>query len=178
MVLEKQYSDSYSKAPSTVKNYIDLCFSDSLHQLIREPTRKREHAKTLIYHILTNSSEKIIQSGVIKLQLSDHELIYYSRKTSLLKLNEHYKISFRPMKNYPDETFVDKLKSIKCPDYSKHTCVNHAYQDFVIKFLSAVNSFSLIKTLRVKSNTTPSISYWIFDTGSSFHGEWGTARGV
>ena len=39
MILEKQYSDSYSQAPPIVKNYIDLCFSRSLHQLIKEPTR-------------------------------------------------------------------------------------------------------------------------------------------
>ena len=95
-----------------------------------------------------------------------------------MKLNDHYEISFRSMKNYSDETFVDKLKSIKFPDYSNHTCVNHSYQDFVTKFLSAVNSFSSIKTLRVKSNTTPSISYKIFDTNSSFHEKWGTARKV
>ena len=72
-----------------VKINIDLCFSHSLHQLIRKPTRTTKHAKTLIDHILTNYPEKIIQSGVIEMGLSDHELIYCSRKTSLLKLNEH-----------------------------------------------------------------------------------------
>ena len=87
--------------------------------------------------------------------LSDHKLIYSSRKTSLLKPNEHHKVSFRSMKNYSDETFVDKLKSIKFPDYSDHTFVNYAYQDFVTNFLSAVDSVSPIRTSRVKSNTKP-----------------------
>ena len=41
------------------------------------------------------------------MELSDHELIYYSRKTSLLKLNEDYEISFWPMKKYSGEIFVD-----------------------------------------------------------------------
>ena len=90
MLLKKQYSVSYSQAPPIVKNYIDLCFSHSLHQLIMEPTRTTtKHTKTLIDHILTNSPEKVIQSGVIEMGLSDHELVYSSRKTSLLKLNEH-----------------------------------------------------------------------------------------
>ena len=44
----------------------------------------------LIDHILTNSAEKIIQSGVIEVRLSDHGLIYWSGKTSLLKLNKHW----------------------------------------------------------------------------------------
>ena len=92
MILEKQYSDSYSRAPPIVKNYIDLCFSHSLHQLIREATRTTEHIKTLTAHIITNSPEKIIQSGVIEIGLSDFEFSYCLRKTSLLKLNGHYEI--------------------------------------------------------------------------------------
>ena len=155
MTLEKQYSDSYSQTHPIVKNYIDLCLSHSLHQLIREPTRTTEYTKTIMDHILTNSPEKIIQSGVIEMGLPDHELMYCSRKRSLLKLNEHYEISFRSMKNFPDETFVDKLRSIRFPDYSNHTSVNHVYQDFVTKFLSAVDSVLPIRTLRVKSDTKP-----------------------
>ena len=64
-----------------------------------------------------NSPEKVIQSGVIEMGLSDHEFVYCLRKTSLLKLNEHYEISFWSMKNYSDEIFVDKLRSIKFPHY-------------------------------------------------------------
>ena len=76
-----------------------------------------------------------------------------SDQEKLLKLNEHREISFRSMKNYSDEIFVDKLRSIKFPEYSNHTCVNDAYQDFVTKFLSAVDSLSPVRTLRLKSNT-------------------------
>ena len=39
MLLKKQYSVSYSQAPPIVKNYIDLCFSHSLHQLIMDTYR-------------------------------------------------------------------------------------------------------------------------------------------
>ena len=76
MLLDKQSYDSYSQAPPLAKKYMDLCFSHSLHQLIAEPTRTTKHAKTLIDHILTNFSEKVIQSGVIEIGLSDHGLIY------------------------------------------------------------------------------------------------------
>ena len=103
LVLEKQYSDPYSQASLISKNYKDLCFSHSLHQLIREPTWTTEHTKTLIDHILTNSPEFVRMwslSAVIEMGFSDHELIYCSRKTALLKLNEHYEISVRSTKNY------------------------------------------------------------------------------
>ena len=41
-----------------------------------EPARTTEHTKALIDHILRNSLEKVIQSGVIEMRLSDHEVIY------------------------------------------------------------------------------------------------------
>ena len=63
---------------------------------------------------------------------SDHELIYCSRKMPLLKLNEHYEISFKSVKNYSDKNFMEKL--IKFPDYSNHTCVNNAYQTLLLPF--------------------------------------------
>ena len=72
-----------------------------------EPTSITEHTKTFIGHILTNSPEKVIQSVVIEMGLSDHELISYSRKTSLLKLIEHCEISLWSNENYSDEIFVD-----------------------------------------------------------------------
>ena len=60
-----------------------------------------------------NCPDKVIQSGAIEMELSGQEFIYCSRKMSLMKPNEHYKISFRSVKNYLDEIFIDKLSSIK-----------------------------------------------------------------
>ena len=57
----------------------------------------------------------MIQSGGIEMELSGHELIYFSRKKLLLKLNEHYIISPRSMKIYPNETFVEKIRSVIFP---------------------------------------------------------------
>ena len=68
-----------------------------------------------------NSPENGVQSGVIMMGLSDHELINVLREPLLLKLNEHYKILIRSMKNYGEQIFEEKLRSIKFPDYSNHT---------------------------------------------------------
>ena len=67
------------------------------------------------------------------------------------------------MKNYSDEIFLDKLRSIKFPDYSNHTCVNHAHQDFITKFLSAVDFVSPIRTLRVKFNPKPWFDIYVLN---------------
>ena len=97
----------------------------------------------------------MIQSGVIEMELFDHGLIYFTRKTSLLKLNEHCEISIKSTKNYADKIFVEQLRAIKFLDYSNYTCVNDAYQDFVTKFLCVVDFVAPIRTSRVKSNTKP-----------------------
>ena len=81
MLLVKKYYDSYSQASPLVKKYMDLCFSHSLHQLIAKSTRTADRTQTLIDHILTNSAEKVIQSRVIEMGLSDHGLIYHSMKS-------------------------------------------------------------------------------------------------
>ena len=49
-------------------------------QLINEATRVTSNSSTLIDHILSNSCEKICQSGTISIGLSDHFLTYMTRK--------------------------------------------------------------------------------------------------
>ena len=56
-MLDNKHYDSFSQAPTLDKQYMDLCFSHSLHQLAAEPTRTTERTKTLTNHVLTNSPE-------------------------------------------------------------------------------------------------------------------------
>ena len=95
----------------------------------------------------------IQRTGITEMGLSDHELIHCSRKKSLLKLNEHYKISLSSMKNYSDQIFMEKLRSQKFPDYLNCICFNDVYQEFVSNFLSVVDSVSSTRNLRMKPNT-------------------------
>ena len=73
---KKGYTSKLKSLPSLTKEYLDFGYSYSLEQLISVPTRITKITTTLIDHVLTNSPHKIIQSGVIKMSLSDHELIY------------------------------------------------------------------------------------------------------
>ena len=72
--------------PNLTRSYLELRFTHSLEQMITRPT---DQTATLIDHILTNSPDKVSQSGIIDLGLSDHYLIYCTRKTSLPKSHEH-----------------------------------------------------------------------------------------
>ena len=100
MILDKNYNTTYSQVTPLVKKYLEICFLHCLRQLILKPTRITSQSKTLLDHILTNSPEKVIQSGSIETGLSDHELIFCTRKETTLKVNKHNEISIRSMKNY------------------------------------------------------------------------------
>ena len=95
-----------------VTEYLDYAFSYSSKQLISTPTRTTENTTTLIDHVLTNSPHKIIKSGVVEVNLSDHELIYCMRKTTKLKSNKHNELNIHSMKNYTAEGFVELLKKM------------------------------------------------------------------
>ena len=51
---------------SDVKNYIEFCSILELKQLIKIPTRISSNTSTLINHILTSNSEKVVQAGIIE----------------------------------------------------------------------------------------------------------------
>ena len=49
---------------------------NGLKQIITAPTRVTEKTSTLLDHILTNSGDRISQSGVLPIGLSDHTLAF------------------------------------------------------------------------------------------------------
>ena len=62
------------------KNYKEFCSMHGLKQIITTPTRVTEKTSTLLDHIFTNSGDRISQSGVLPIGLSDHMPIYCIRK--------------------------------------------------------------------------------------------------
>ena len=84
----------------------------SLKQLIRSPTRVAKSTSTILDHILTNASEMGSQSGVLDIGLSDHQLIFCTRKKQKSKLRKHKTIKTRSLKNYTAEKYCEKLKDI------------------------------------------------------------------
>ena len=88
------------------------------------------------------SASKISQSGVISFGLSDHDLIYCTRKVSKAKFRSHKQISFRSLKSYSKEKFLELLNSESFPDYDCYTDIDDAYSDFVGKVSSAINKIA------------------------------------
>ena len=150
---KKGYTSKLKWLPSLIKEYLDFAYSYSLEQLISVPTRITESAATLIDHVLTNSPHKIIQSDVIEMSLSDHELIYCTRKTTKLKPNNHNELNIRTMKKYTAKKFIELLNKIDFPNYQTFACVNKAYLDFITKLFTAIDTLCPSKKTRINGNT-------------------------
>ena len=117
---------------------------------------RTDHSRTtssLLDHILTNASWKISQKGVIDVGLSDHQLIYCTRKILRTKANMHNQIRVRSLKKYTPELLIKELKKINFPKYNIFSNVNIAYLDLVEKIFSVVDKIAPFKDLRIKNNT-------------------------
>ena len=139
--------------PHVTRSYLEFCFTHSLEQIITRTTRITDYTATLIGHILTNSPDKVSHSGVIDLGLSDHDLIYCTRKTSLPKPHKHNEIFVCSLKIYSAEKFLEILREIVFPNYLTYTCVNDAYSDFIYRFVETINFIAPSKKIRVKANS-------------------------
>ena len=133
-----------------VKNYIEFCFTLELKQLIKVPTRITCNTSTLI-DILTSSSEKVGQAGIIETSLSDHQLIFYTRKIKRAKPNKHNYLSFRSMKNFTTEIYEEDLGKMTFPHYQNFGCVNKACSDLISNTFDVVNNVAPTKTITVKN---------------------------
>ena len=135
---ENQPLDGKNLNSPLLPKYKELCQTFSLKEIIQKPTRVTSSTSSLLDHILTNSGWKVSQKGVIDVGLSDHQLIYCTKKIVRAKTKVHNQI---------------QVRSLNFPDYSIFSNVNIAYKDLVEKILSVVDKIAPFKVLRVKNST-------------------------
>ena len=71
------------KPPKDGRYLLDLLDIYDLHNLISSPTRITKTSITLLDLIITNNKNRVLTSGVVHVQLSDHSLVYaFLRKTA------------------------------------------------------------------------------------------------
>ena len=131
-------------------NYIEQAFG--LRQLVCEPTRVTHTTSTLLDVILTDNHESHIATGVIKLALSDHYMVYtvLSQVVSRNKDGQHQNIRYRDYKNFNKDKFLNDLEC--CLSSANHET---DWNDFYDKFNSVSDVHAPIKTKRVKNSSNP-----------------------
>ena len=145
--------NSQKHTPNGIKRYKEFCSLHGIEQLLTLPTRITNNSSSLLDHILTNSADRISQFGIVNVGLSDHQLIYCTRKITRTRLNTHKYVKMRSLKYYSEDLYVKKLKELDFPDYSNFKDINEAYSDFTGKVASVIDEIAPIKEVRVKSNS-------------------------
>ena len=133
-----------------MQSYHEFCKFFGLKQLIKVPARTTTSSSTITDHILASYPERVTQCGVIDVSLSDHQLIYYTRKISRIKRGSHKQIQFRPYKHYMFNLLEQELLKLNLPNYQNCYEINKAYIDFIKKIMSVIEKVAPIKERRVK----------------------------
>ena len=134
-ILEKKNNLNSKSIPSDVESFHEFCLFFGLKQLIKVPTRTTTSSSTIIDHILASYPERVTQCGVIDISLSDHHLIYGTRKISKIKRGSHKKIQFHSFKHYTVDLFGQELSKLNFPIYQNYNEINEAYNDFIQKVI-------------------------------------------
>ena len=152
-ILAKKNILNNKSVPSDVKSYHEFCTFFGLKQLIIVPTRVTIRSSTIIDHVLATFPERVTQSEVTDIGLSDHQLIHYTRKISRIKRGSHKLIKFRSFKGYTAHLFEQELSRLNFPNYWNFNEINKAYNGFIQKIMNVIDKIAPLKERRIKQNS-------------------------
>ena len=147
-----------------LKNEKHLQYLEEVYQfeqLIHEPTRVTKDSSTLIDHIYTTNTEHIRTSGVTPLEISDHHMIYLTRKFKQPKtFHRHIEINYRSYKTFNENAFRQDLELAPWSVLDMEDDPNDAWTTWRTLYNEVLDQHAPLKTRRIKSNSAP----WINDS--------------
>ena len=124
-----------------------------LKQLVESPNRITCSSSSIIDHILASFPNRVTQWGILNVGLSDHQLIYCTRKITKIKRGVHKQITFRSFKNYTIYGYEKALVEINFSDCKKFDNVNEAYSDFIQKLTEVIDKVAPVESKWIKRNS-------------------------
>ena len=91
---------------------------------------------------MTNSNEKISQSGVIDIGISDHQMIFCTETIIRTRTGEQKLINFRSFKNYSAEDFEKLILEVNFPSYETFGNIDVAYSDFMTRISKIIENIA------------------------------------
>jgi hypothetical protein len=126
----------------------------NLEQLIDKPTRITENSSTLIYLLFANNNHRIVSSGVLYVNLSDHSLIYCVIKAGIRRAPGRV-IEYRSDKTYSKQSFLADLVHVNFDLIDEEQDINVAVSKWNELFTNVSDLHAPIKKLRTKDIQTP-----------------------
>ena len=125
----------------SLTSFLDLF---NLSQIINDSTRVSAKSSSTIDLILVSDTDKVSQSSYIDLGISDHCLIFCTRKVIKNVFNKHNMVKIRSMRDYSREAFQINLSNADWNSVMTSDNVIGAWSNFKTLFLSIVNNMSPI----------------------------------
>ena len=89
-------------------------------------------------------------SGKIDCGMSDHQLIFCTRKVKWTKFNKHNNVFLIPLKHYTVNVFVQKLQKVDFSNCERFSYIDVEYTDFLNKLMKVVNEMLQARRLELK----------------------------
>ena len=128
-----------------------------LSQLITEPTRVTLVSKTLIDLCITNSPEKVSNSGVIHLGISDHSLVFMTRKVHHDRFCPRT-IEMRQFKHFQKNKFLNDLEQMPWSNVDLCSDPNDMWHEWKQMFVSCMDKHAPRKLKRISKKRAPWIT--------------------
>lgn len=157
-------TDMLRKEAPVFRSFSRMCDLHGLSQLITHPTRVNESSQTIIDLVVTTDKSNITTSGAIVCGLSDHYMIYCTRKIQKPKAGCHKTVTARNLKTYSSEAFNHKLANLDWSPELESSQVDEAWLGFKSKFLATLNTLAPLRTIRVKARSEPWMNSDILDS--------------
>ena len=151
-VFQKSSSNN-ENLDSFTKKYHECCNLFGLKQLIKCPTRATCNSFSILDHVLASFLDNVSQSGVIEIGISNHQLIYCTRKTARFKSYCHKQITFCSLINDSPGIYEEALIKLSFPNYELFDGIDTSYENFIQKVMSLIDNLALNKSKRIKGTS-------------------------
>ena len=91
---------------------------------------------------------------MIHTAISDHSLIYCTRKVPKAKYSRHKEVTFRSLKNYSPDVYKETLERVSFPIYENFDNPDVADSDFITRLDCVINDIAPFKRVRIKNNAS------------------------
>ena len=144
-----------NKKNEKVTKFLNLTFEYGFIPVINKATRATKNTATTIDHIITNSLlHRTINTGILKLNISDHFPIFLIAKTEKKMTPEgKVQITKRLINNKTKKKFKNALQEITWDDAINSKQTDSAYEAFFNKFTSLYDKIFENYAVTVKSKT-------------------------
>ena len=137
------------------KDYTNLLNLFNFKQMITEATRVTANTGTILDHIVSNSKDKIVDSGVLDSSFSDHLPVYCTRKIGKHETFSSVIKHVRCFKNYSKEVYLRELRITDWRDVYLAINVDVALDSFIRIIHGVMDKVAPMRDVRIKQKTEP-----------------------